>query len=105
MITWGMEYAMVALLGGLVAAFLTAMLITPRVIALAMRRRLYDDPGDPRRVHTRPIPRLGGVAVYMAALVGLLTHLLLDAAGLGGPHPSASFLPAVLLGGSILFVT
>jgi UDP-GlcNAc:undecaprenyl-phosphate GlcNAc-1-phosphate transferase len=96
---------MVALLGGLVAAFLTAILITPRVIALAMRHRLYDDPGDPRRVHTRPIPRLGGVAVYMAALVGVLTHLLLDAAGLGDTHPSASFLPTVLLGGSILFVT
>jgi UDP-GlcNAc:undecaprenyl-phosphate GlcNAc-1-phosphate transferase len=95
---------MVAFLGGLVAAFLAAMVITPRVINLAMRWKLYDDPSDSRRVHTRPIPRLGGVAVYAAVLIGLLVHLLLDFGGFGRPHDVPSFLPAALLGGTLLFV-
>lgn len=62
------------------AAFATAalvtLLLTPLVRRLALAYGLVDMP-DSRRVHTRPVPRLGGVAVFIgfhaaAAVVFLL---------------------------------
>jgi UDP-GlcNAc:undecaprenyl-phosphate GlcNAc-1-phosphate transferase len=55
------------------SAFL-AELATPLVIWLARRIGAVDKPGI-RSVHTLPIPRIGGVAIYLAAMsmiVGLL---------------------------------
>lgn len=45
-----------------------ARLIIPRILLISVRKRLYDIP-DARKVHTRAIPRLGGVSFYPAALV------------------------------------
>lgn len=46
---------------------------TPLVIRLAHQRRLFDHP-DERRVHKYPIPRLGGIAIFLAII--LATWLL-----------------------------
>jgi UDP-GlcNAc:undecaprenyl-phosphate GlcNAc-1-phosphate transferase len=55
--------------------FLTAMLVavwgTPVARRVAPRLGFIDLPSA-RRVHQRPIPRLGGAAMYLAALVALL---------------------------------
>lgn len=51
-------------LGGLVGT----LLLTPLVIRLALRWGVLDHPGD-RKVHTDPVPRLGGVAIF--AVFGL----------------------------------
>ena len=45
-----------------------ARMIIPRILLISVRKRLYDIP-DARKVHTRAIPRLGGVSFYPAALV------------------------------------
>lgn len=42
-----------------------ALALTPVAISLAGRWGVMDYPGD-RRVHTVPIPRLGGVAIYLS---------------------------------------
>jgi UDP-N-acetylmuramyl pentapeptide phosphotransferase/UDP-N-acetylglucosamine-1-phosphate transferase len=47
-----------------------SLLLTPLVRAAARRVGAVDDPG-PRRVHVRPTPRLGGLAV-LAAVLGAL---------------------------------
>ncbi|MCR4429775.1 MAG: undecaprenyl/decaprenyl-phosphate alpha-N-acetylglucosaminyl 1-phosphate transferase [Tepidanaerobacteraceae bacterium] len=59
-------------------AFLTAMVIayvtTPGVIKLAWKIGAIDVPRDARRVHDRPIPRLGGLAIFVAfTAAGILT--------------------------------
>ena len=56
-------------------AFITAMLasaiLTPLVIALAKKIGAIDIPEDDRRVHTLPIPRIGGLAIFFAFLISL----------------------------------
>lgn len=62
--------------GGLpmVLAFVLAMAVsykmTPFVISLAHKVGAIDVPKDNRRVHKKPIPRLGGLAIYAGFVVG-----------------------------------
>ncbi len=56
-------------------ALITSYLLTPWVRQLAMRWGAIDMP-DARRVHKEPIPRWGGLAIYLAVVVGTLAGLL-----------------------------
>lgn len=57
-------------------ALVVAWLATPIVRKVAIAKGAVDDPGrDERRVHTEPIPRWGGVAIYLGILVALLIVL------------------------------
>lgn len=58
-------------LGTLLVSFLTSWAVTPAVIRLAHRVGAMDPPG-PRKVHERPIPRIGGIAVAFGFFVGLV---------------------------------
>ena len=51
------------------AAFLVTFVLTPVVIRLSWRIGAVDRP-DPRRIHSRPTPRLGGAAIVGGFLVG-----------------------------------
>ena len=44
-------------------ALIVALLVTPAVILLAKRTGAMDQP-DARKVHKKPIPRIGGLAIY-----------------------------------------
>lgn len=55
---------------GLVALGLT-VLATPLLIKLAQRYKIFDLPSQ-RRVHTKPIPRIGGIAIFIAVITGIL---------------------------------
>lgn len=52
-------------------ALIVAYIITPGVISLAIKMGAMDAP-DPRKVHKKPIPRLGGVGIYLAFMVAVL---------------------------------
>jgi UDP-GlcNAc:undecaprenyl-phosphate/decaprenyl-phosphate GlcNAc-1-phosphate transferase len=55
------------------AAALASFLLTPFAIRFAPRLGTIDDPTEARRVHERPIPRSGGLAVALAVVgVGTL---------------------------------
>ncbi len=58
------------------AAYL-ALIATPLVIRLARRIGAVDYPGL-RSVHTRPIPRIGGVAIYLSATCVIVALLFLN---------------------------
>ncbi|MFN2590962.1 MAG: glycosyltransferase family 4 protein [Actinomycetota bacterium] len=53
-----------------VASAVTALVATPLVRRLAVRFGAIDHPSD-RKVHPRPTPTLGGLALWFAAVVGL----------------------------------
>lgn len=55
----------------LASAFLIAVVATPLIRRLAIRIGLVDMPAA-RKVHTEPMPLLGGLAIYVAFLVTLL---------------------------------
>lgn len=55
-------------------ALAVAAVLTPMVARFAHWRGWFDLPSEARKIHTRPIPRLGGIAVavaFFAPLVGL----------------------------------
>lgn len=51
-----------------------AFLITPGVILLAAKTGAMDAP-DARKVHKKPIPRIGGIGIYAAFMVAMLSVL------------------------------
>jgi len=56
---------------------LLAIIITPIVIKLGRRIKAVDRPGV-RTVHTRPIPRIGGLAVFLSAMFLIVIVLFLN---------------------------
>ncbi len=67
-IPWGMLVPPAAV------AFLISLLGTPVVVRLAKKWNLYDLPSS-RRVHTKPMPRLGGIIIWLAIIISLLVFL------------------------------
>jgi UDP-GlcNAc:undecaprenyl-phosphate GlcNAc-1-phosphate transferase len=51
-------------------AFFVSIVLTPSVIRFASNRKLFDKPDD-RKIHGTDIPRLGGVAILGAFLIGI----------------------------------
>lgn len=75
----------------LLSLFLTIVLV-PVVKLLAVRLQIYDMPG-PRKVHQRPIPRIGGIAMAIGAFVSIIFWAPLD-----------EMTQAYLMGGVVLVV-
>lgn len=83
-------------------AFLAAAAITPLVRYLAVRLKCVDLPRPPRNLHSRPIPKLGGMAVFIAFIVGLSVYL-------GSGHPDFNIIPlkffiAIIAGAAVLML-
>lgn len=69
---------MTELLKPIVLAFLVSLIMTPIVIKLAKKFGFLDIPKDARRMHNKPIPLSGGVAMYVAIMIGMLVFLKLN---------------------------
>ena len=52
-------------------SLLVALVLTPLLRDFAIRMKWVDLP-DERKIHTKPIPRIGGIAILMAASIPLL---------------------------------
>ncbi len=63
---------------GFLVALVVVLLLTPGVGRFARILGLVDEPGETRRVHVRPVPRLGGIALLLGILVPALAFLPLD---------------------------
>lgn len=60
------------ILGGLVLSIVVSYAATPWVKRVAYKVGAIDVPKDNRRMHKTPIPRLGGLAIYLAFLFSVL---------------------------------
>ncbi|MCQ2406672.1 MAG: undecaprenyl/decaprenyl-phosphate alpha-N-acetylglucosaminyl 1-phosphate transferase, partial [Oscillospiraceae bacterium] len=56
----------------ILTAFLIAFASTPIVKTFAVRLGAIDVPDGKRRVHDHPIPRMGGMAIYLGFLVAIV---------------------------------
>lgn len=56
------------LLCGWALALLLGSLIVPKILLISYKKRLFDEP-DARKVHTTPIPRLGGLSFFPVILI------------------------------------
>ena len=72
-------------------ALLLAFSLTPIVRVLAIKIRAIDIPTDNRRMHHRPVPRIGGLAIFLSFLITTLSFCKLD-----------RDLTTILVGGSVL---
>lgn len=76
-------------------SFIIAFITTPIARKMAFKFGAVDIPKDDRRVHKEPIPYLGGVAIYLGVLIGILIFLPL------GDKRTMS----ILLGGTIIMIS
>ena len=75
----------------LIVALVISMAVIPVMVRLAQRFGLIDEP-DVRKVHTQPVPRVGGFGIFFGALVPLVLLLPFD-----------QTLVAFLVGAGVLF--
>lgn len=59
------------LTGPFLLAFIMALLLTPLTIILARKINAVDDPKSDRKIHDLPMPRLGGIAIFIATMVSM----------------------------------
>ena len=64
--------------GALLCAFAVSFLMCPLVKSFAYKIGAIDVPKDARRMHKKPIPRLGGLAIYGGFLCSILIFGQLD---------------------------
>jgi UDP-GlcNAc:undecaprenyl-phosphate GlcNAc-1-phosphate transferase len=97
---------MIALIAGVITAYVTAWLAVPLLERVAWRFRLLDFPGARRHVHNRPVPRLGGIAVFVGFISGIVIAALVTDKG---PTAARTFIDldprsvALVAAGTILF--
>lgn len=59
-------------------AGLLAFVLTPLVRVLAIKIKAIDVPTDGRRIHSKPIPRIGGLAIFLAFTIATIGFSKID---------------------------
>jgi len=83
---------------GFIAAFIFSVAVVPLVRKMCLKEGYYDLPGE-RKVHKKPIPRLGGIAIWLGTIFALITVVLIQ-----GAYPFGNSISAILVGGTIMFI-
>lgn len=80
--------------GVFMAAFVVTLLATPIMRRLAVANKIVDVPSDPRKVHKKPTAYLGGVAVFLGLMAGMIFSVLAtQVPGLIEYHPTGQTIP------------
>ncbi len=101
----------------LLLSFIIAFVLTPFARKLAIKTRALDIPRDDRRMHSKPIPLLGGLAIFVATTITILavkfiflpmTLNYLEASAIEYNHLEIIVgmhkLNAALVGGCLIFI-
>ena len=73
-----LDFGIIRLIFAFVVAFLIAYASTPIVKMLAFRIGAVDVPKDNRRMHKKPIARLGGLAIFYGFIISILCFAEID---------------------------
>ncbi len=84
----------------LLATFASALLLVPLIRRWAIRCRVVDEPNEPRKIHARAIPLLGGLAPFFVFVGGLALAVV---AGLVTDLPT-KHLFGLVIGGALLMI-
>ena len=80
-------------------SLMLSLLATPLARWLALRKGIYDQPDQAVKIHAKPIPYLGGCAIWLAWTAGLIFYQVLVGQPMDGPRL------ALLAGGVVAFLT
>lgn len=90
-----------------IVAFIVCLIITPLSMVIAKKTNFLDIPNDDRRMHSKPIPTIGGLALICGFIIVALgsKYFILDkfewAVDASG---GADKILAVIIGGAIIFI-
>lgn len=62
----------IMVLSALIISFLISFFMTPFARKLAIKTNALDVPNDNRRMHKKPVPLLGGLAIFVATMITLV---------------------------------
>ena len=82
---------------GTVIAFILGLFIVPLIISFSEKKGLVDVP-DERKIHSHPVPRLGGVSIWICTVLSFFALIILSY------YPHRSLLSGLLLGSSLMFL-
>ena len=82
-----------SLWGPFVLATLVAAAATPLAIIVAPKIGAMDVPKDARRVHNKPMPRFGGIAMYLGIMISLAVFAMQDPG-----------VPAAMVGCTLIYI-
>ncbi len=54
-------------------SLLVSLLMIPLIMKIAIKKSFFDRPENVLKIHKEPIPHLGGVAIFISLVVGLIT--------------------------------
>lgn len=77
----------------LLVCFVTTIVLTPVIKLLAMKIGATDQP-NVRKIHSSPMPRLGGLAIFISYLIGFFLLM-----------PEAPYKYPILIGSTIIVIT
>lgn len=90
-----------------ITAFITGLIFTPVAIRLAPKIGAVDIPKDNRRMHTKPMPRFGGLAIFIGTIASLLLlnfALMGKVEVMGEVLKTDTRLMGVIVGGVLIYV-
>ena len=82
---------------GTIIAYIFGVFLVPLVINFSKKEGLVDVPNE-RKIHTTPISRIGGVAIWTSTMLTFLCLVFLSY------YPYGSLLSGILLGSSLMFL-
>jgi UDP-N-acetylmuramyl pentapeptide phosphotransferase/UDP-N-acetylglucosamine-1-phosphate transferase len=85
-------------------AFAVTMLLVPVSIKIAEKTGGMDVPTDNRRVHTHPIPRLGGMAIFLGTMAAIIFAFAFHWLAGGKAPISPMKMGGVLIGGCLIWL-
>ncbi|MBS1990784.1 MAG: undecaprenyl/decaprenyl-phosphate alpha-N-acetylglucosaminyl 1-phosphate transferase [Cyanobacteria bacterium SZAS LIN-2] len=88
---------------GFLIALAISWWLVPEIRSRALKLGLVDKPGEARRIHKKPVPRLGGVAIYISILA-TVTTLIAIAGRLPKEARGAEGIVGIAVGGTLVFI-
>ncbi len=89
---------------GFLIALSISWWLTPEIRARALRLGLVDQPGEERRIHKLPVPRLGGVAIYISVMLTLTILVAMTGRFPRNARVGEGGLAGIALGGTLIFI-
>lgn len=83
--------------GAFLAALVVSLIFTPVSMWIAPKVGAMDIPKDNRRMHTKAMPRFGGMAIFLAIMVSVVLFLVPQ-------YGAGNKVYGILIGGVIIFV-